>query len=69
MILIPYGMEENEKLIVSPGSCYVFGNDTKHFNKAINVPANKAVSPEIAEALYMASDHLPVVVELVPIEK
>jgi hypothetical protein len=66
MILISYGLEENEKLIYSEGSCSIFGNDGKHLNKAVNKPKNKIVSPEIADALYMASDHLPVIIDLVP---
>ena len=37
-----------------------FGNDGNHFNQSINAGTNSAVSPEIADALYYASDHLPV---------
>ncbi|MDA3814388.1 MAG: T9SS type A sorting domain-containing protein [Candidatus Cloacimonetes bacterium] len=37
-----------------------FGNDGEHFNMSINDGTNSAVSPEVAEALYEASDHLPV---------
>ena len=69
MILISYGLEENEQLIYSEGSCSVFGNDGKHLNKAVNKPLNKVVSPEIAEALYKSSDHLPVILDLKPQEK
>jgi endonuclease/exonuclease/phosphatase family metal-dependent hydrolase len=69
MILISYGLEENEQLIYSEGSCSVFGNDGKHLNKAVNKPANKVVSPEIAEALYKSSDHLPVIIDLKPLAK
>jgi hypothetical protein len=53
-------------LIYKPGSYVIYGNDGKHFNKAINKPKNRVVSPEMAEALYEASDHLPVVINLVP---
>jgi endonuclease/exonuclease/phosphatase family metal-dependent hydrolase len=66
MILISSGLEENEKLKYSEGSCCIFGNDGKHLNKAINKPKNKIVSSDIADALYMASDHLPVIIDLVP---
>jgi endonuclease/exonuclease/phosphatase family metal-dependent hydrolase len=69
MILISYGLEENETLIYSDGSFSVFGNDGKHLNKAVNKPKNKIVSPDIADALYMASDHLPVIIDLVPQEE
>ena len=37
-----------------------FGNDGLHFNLSINDGTNSAVSPEVADALYNASDHLPV---------
>jgi endonuclease/exonuclease/phosphatase family metal-dependent hydrolase len=69
MFLISYGMVENEELIYSDGSCCVFGNDGKHLNKAVDKPKNKAVSPEIAEALCQASDHLPVIIDLIPVAK
>ena len=37
-----------------------FGNDGEHLNMSINDGTNSAVSPEVADALYYASDHLPV---------
>lgn len=37
-----------------------FGNDGEHFNMSINSGTNSVVSPEVADALYYASDHLPV---------
>jgi len=37
-----------------------YGNDGNHFNDAINDGENTAVGAEIADALYGASDHLPV---------
>ncbi len=37
-----------------------FGNDGAHFNVSINYGDNSVVSPEVADALYYASDHLPV---------
>ncbi|MGD8540217.1 MAG: SBBP repeat-containing protein [Candidatus Aminicenantes bacterium] len=69
MFLISYGLADNEELIYSDGSYSVFGNDGKHLNKAVNKPKNKAVSPEIAEALCQASDHLPVIIDLKSVEK
>jgi hypothetical protein len=42
-----------------------FGQDGQRFNSAINsLPANSAVSQEIANALFNVSDHLPVVLQL-----
>ncbi len=37
-----------------------FGNDGDHFNSSINYQTNNAVSAALADALYNASDHLPV---------
>jgi endonuclease/exonuclease/phosphatase family metal-dependent hydrolase len=66
MFLISYGLAESKKLTYKPGSYLVFGNDGKHLNKSINYQKNKAVSEEMADALYEASDHLPVIIELEP---
>lgn len=41
-----------------------FGNDGYHFNKSINFGTNSAVSAGVANALYYASDHLPVYVDI-----
>ncbi len=48
-----------------PGSDVVWGNDGKHLNDSINNPENNVVSPKIADALYKASDHLPVIIDLI----
>ena len=42
-----------------------YGNDGNHFNQSINAGNNSAVPDEIADALYVASDHLPVYLEVV----
>ena len=46
-------------------SYYAVGNDGRHFNQYINQNGNSAVSEEVAQALYDASDHLPVAMRLV----
>lgn len=47
------------------GTYTAFGNDAQHFNKSINAePANSVVSQAVANALFNASDHLPVYLEL-----
>lgn len=46
------------------GSYTPFGNDGNHFNLAINDGENTAVPDSIADALYVASDHLPVFLDL-----
>lgn len=40
------------------------GNDGNHFNQSINQNTNTAVSAEVAQALYDASDHLPVTMKI-----
>jgi len=45
-------------------SYYAFGNDGNHFNQSINYGENTAVSTELADALYCASDHLPVIAKV-----
>jgi len=47
-----------------PGSYTAFGNDGNRFNRDINHPANQDVSATIANALYWASDHLPVYIDI-----
>lgn len=42
------------------GTYTSFGNDGNHFNGSINDGTNTAVGSEVANALYIASDHLPV---------
>ena len=44
-------------------SYHSFGNDGNHFNQSINSGSNTAVSQDIANALYYASDHLPVIAQ------
>ena len=46
------------------GSYNALGNDGLRFNKSINWPTNQAVSQEVADALYVNSDHIPVTMNL-----
>ncbi|MEJ2633702.1 MAG: T9SS type A sorting domain-containing protein [Calditrichia bacterium] len=61
MILISNSLADN----FLPGSYTAYGNDAHHFNESINQGANSAVADSIADALYYASDHLPVYCEFV----
>ncbi len=45
-------------------SFYAVGNDGRHFDQSVDQNGNSAVSPEIAEALFDASDHLPVTMKM-----
>jgi hypothetical protein len=46
------------------GSYKAVGNDGNHFNQSINQNYNAAVTYEMAEALFDASDHLPVTMKI-----
>jgi len=46
------------------GSYHAIGQDGNHFNQSINSPANQDVSPDVANALFNNSDHLPVTMKL-----
>jgi endonuclease/exonuclease/phosphatase family metal-dependent hydrolase len=63
-ILIP--CVDRTSLIYKMGSYKAYGNDGHHFNKSVNSGTNSAVGTDIANALYQASDHLPITIELVP---
>ena len=68
LILASYGLNKSTKLTYAANSYMAYGNDGKHFNKAINKGKNKSVDKKIANALHEASDHLPVIIELKPPE-
>jgi hypothetical protein len=55
---------DGEGLDYVPGSYTTYGNDGNHFNDRINSGQNAAVGDQTADALYYASDHLPVYLEL-----
>ncbi len=55
----PFGSSYGLKYVED--SYFAFGNDGNHFNQDINYGLNGVVSEEIADALYYATDHLPVV--------
>jgi endonuclease/exonuclease/phosphatase family metal-dependent hydrolase len=42
------------------GSYKSYGNDGQHLNSSVNYGGNRVVRDEVADALYNASDHLPV---------
>jgi endonuclease/exonuclease/phosphatase family metal-dependent hydrolase len=60
-ILVSESMLDN----VIINSYQAYGNDGDHFNQSIINGGNSAVSAEVANALYYASDHLPVITDIV----
>ncbi|HNQ61638.1 MAG TPA: T9SS type A sorting domain-containing protein [Bacteroidia bacterium] len=60
MILISEAVSAPTGVYYVAGSTTPYGNDGNHFNKSVNDGFNYAVSGAVADALYGASDHLPV---------
>jgi len=63
MILISQSIHDSAGIFLIDNSNKAYGNDGLHFNKSINVPPFLVITQEIANALYNASDHLPVIAE------
>jgi predicted extracellular nuclease len=54
------GMNNSSGIEFSTGTFTSFGNDGDHYNISINSGTNNAVPANVADALYYASDHIPV---------
>lgn len=67
-IFSSYQLNNGTGLEYIDGTITSFGNDGAHFNESINNGDNSAVSQEVADALYEASDHLPVYADFEVIE-
>ena len=64
MILCSEDLFDSTGLLLLTDSYTICGNDGAHFNLSINYGNNNAVPSYVAEALYWASDHLPVFVDV-----
>jgi endonuclease/exonuclease/phosphatase family metal-dependent hydrolase len=64
ILLSHHMLRDSGPLTYVTGTYNAYGNDGKHFNGDINSGNNGVVSATIADALYYASDHLPVMLEL-----
>ncbi len=64
MILGSASMLDTAGLYLERDSYTAVGNDGAHFNLAVNDGFNTSVPDSVADALYAASDHLPVYVDL-----
>lgn len=60
MILVSRTIMDNGGITYIPGTYQAAGNDGNHFNKSIKILPNGLVDDDVAEALYYASDHLPI---------
>lgn len=63
-ILVSYALDNGDGLSYVTGSYVPYGNDGLRLNTDINNPTNMIVSAAMADALYAASDHIPVLLEL-----
>nr|NQU92238.1 T9SS type A sorting domain-containing protein [Bacteroidota bacterium] len=63
MILFSQAIANDGGMSYVSNSTLAVGNDGTHYNDSINHPPNNMVSQEFADALYYASDHLPVTAE------
>jgi len=59
-LFLSYAMNDGEGVEYIEDTYTPYGNDGNHLNDAVNAGTNTAVSEEIADALYYASDHLPI---------
>jgi len=64
-ILVSEAFMDTAGAYVMPATYHAYGNDAQHFDRAINDGTNGVVPDSIADALYAASDHLPVVADFV----
>ncbi len=63
-MLISASLQDGSGLDYVTGSHTAYGNDGYRLNGDINDPTNQIVSATIADALFYASDHIPVYMEL-----
>jgi endonuclease/exonuclease/phosphatase family metal-dependent hydrolase len=64
MILCSGSLLDSVGLLLVQNSYTICGNDGEHFNLSVNYGTNNAVPSYVADALYFASDHLPLFVDL-----
>ncbi len=63
-ILVSYSLDNGEGMDYIYGSHVAFGNDGLRLNNSINDPPNQIVGQAVADALYEASDHVPMFFDL-----
>ncbi len=63
MILVSPSIMQEGKIDYIDSTMVPYGNDGQHFNGNINDPPYNIITQEVANALYYASDHLPVMAD------
>jgi endonuclease/exonuclease/phosphatase family metal-dependent hydrolase len=70
LLLTTVQLADGSGLAIIPGTCRTLGNDGNHYQQSINsgvntyYPGQPARSSQLANALFAASDHLPVIADL-----
>ena len=64
ILVSPYIYYGSDRVHVVEGSYHVVGQDGMRFNGSVLSPINNSVPDNVANALFMQSDHLPVVMDL-----
>lgn len=65
MLLCSSSLLDSAGLFLPVHTYTVFGNDGDHFNDPVNHGYNQSVPTYVADALYYASDHLPVSINII----
>lgn len=64
-----YEINNNAGIEYVENSYRAYGNDGNHFNLSVNEGDNDSVSSNVADALFYASDHLPVIANFISVKK
>jgi endonuclease/exonuclease/phosphatase family metal-dependent hydrolase len=70
LLLTTVQLADGSGIAIIPGTCRTLGNDGNHYQQSINsgvntyYPGQTARSSQLADALFAASDHLPVLADL-----
>ena len=64
ILVSPYLYYGSDRMHVIEGSYHALGQDGMRFNGSVLSPANNSVPNDIANALYLQSDHLPVIMDM-----
>ena len=64
-IFSSYDLNDSSGIEFSIGTFTSYGNDGNHFDQSVNNGTNSAVPDSVADALYYASDHLPVYADFI----
>jgi len=64
LILFSANFQSGDDLSYVPNSTWAVGNDGLHYDNSVNAMPNSSVSQSMADALYNATDHLPLIASI-----